>query len=70
MSKSVSQRPLVVRFRDVGKAFRRFDHQPFLMRNLLRRLTGRAVPPREFWPLRHVSFDIGSGETVGVVVQN
>lgn len=70
MSKSVSQRPLVVRFRDVGKAFRRFDHQPFLMRNLLRRLTGRAVPPREFWPLRHVSFDIGSGETVGVVGQN
>ncbi|MFO0575451.1 MAG: ABC transporter ATP-binding protein [Polyangia bacterium] len=62
--------PLIVRFRDVGKAFRRFDFQPFLLRNLLLKLTGRAKPPREFWPLRHISFDIRRGETVGVIGQN
>ncbi len=62
--------PIIVRFSNVGKAFRRFDYQPFLLRNLLNRLTGRAVAPREFWPLRHVSFSIRSGETVGVIGQN
>lgn len=65
-----STEPLIVRFRDVGKAFRRFDFQPFLLRNLALKLTGRSRPPREFWPLRHVSFDIRCGETVGVIGQN
>ncbi len=62
--------PLIVCFQDVGKSFRRFEFQPFLLRNLARRLTGRAVAPREFWPIRHISFDIRSGETVGVIGQN
>lgn len=62
--------PLIIRFQDVGKSFRRFEHQPFLLRNLLRRVAGRAIPPREFWPLRHVSFAIAGGETVGVVGHN
>ncbi len=67
---SVAASPLIVRFAEVGKAYRRFDYQPFLLRNLIGRLTGRAVKPREFWPLRHVSFDIRSGETIGVIGQN
>ena len=61
---------LIVRVDGVGKAFRRFDQQPFLMRNMLLRLTGRAPRPREFWPLRQISFEIRRGETVGVVGQN
>lgn len=65
-----ASQPLIVRFREVGKSFRRFDYQPFLLRNVLLRLTGRAHKPREFWPLRNVSFDIRRGETVGVVGQN
>ncbi len=62
--------PLIIRFADVGKSFRRFDYQPFLLRNLLLRITGRAHKAREFWPIRNVSFDIRRGETVGVVGQN
>jgi ABC-type polysaccharide/polyol phosphate transport system ATPase subunit len=61
---------LIVRLHDVGKAFRRFEQKPFLLRNLIVRLTFRAEPQKEFWPLRHVSFDIHRGETVGVVGQN
>jgi len=67
---SFASQPLIVRFAGVGKSFRRFDYQPFLLRNLLLRLTGRAHKPREFWPLRQISFDIRRGETVGVVGQN
>jgi ABC-type polysaccharide/polyol phosphate transport system ATPase subunit len=65
-----SHGPAIVRFEKVGKAFRRFEHQPFLLRNMLLRLTGRAARPKEFWPLRDVSFEIRQGETVGVIGQN
>ena len=67
---AVAGQPLIIRFADVGKSFRRFDYQPFLLRNLLLRITGRAHKAREFWPIRNVSFDIRRGETVGVVGQN
>ena len=65
-----ADQPLIIRFTDVDKSFRRFDYQPFLLRNLLLRITGRAHKAREFWPIRNVSFDIRRGETVGVVGQN
>jgi lipopolysaccharide transport system ATP-binding protein len=61
---------MIVRAENVGKAFRRFEQQPFLLRNMVMRLLGRAQKPREFWPLRNVSFEIRRGETVGVVGQN
>jgi ABC-type polysaccharide/polyol phosphate transport system ATPase subunit len=63
-------RELIVRVQDLGKAFRRFQQKPFLLRNVFMRLTGRAEPPKEFWPLRHVTFDIHRGETVGVIGHN
>ncbi len=62
--------PVIVRFEKVGKAFRRFEHQPFLLRNMLLRLVGRAPKPKELWPLRDVSFEIRRGEMVGIIGQN
>ncbi len=61
---------LIVKLDRVGKAFRRFEVPPFLLRNMLLRLAGRAHRPKEFWPLREVSFEIHRGETVGIVGQN
>jgi ABC-type polysaccharide/polyol phosphate transport system ATPase subunit len=68
--RAVPKEPLIVRFAEVGKTFRRFELQPFLLRNLMRRLTGRVEPPKEFWPLRHINFEIRRGETVGVLGSN
>ncbi len=61
---------LIVRLDDVGKMFRRVEQKPFLLREIMKRLTMRTERPRDFWPLRHISFDIHRGETVGVVGQN
>lgn len=63
-------RELIVRFRGVGKAFRLYDQKPFLLRNLLRRIVGGRSKPKEFWPLRDITFDIARRETVGVIGQN
>jgi ABC-type polysaccharide/polyol phosphate transport system ATPase subunit len=62
--------PVILRFEKVGKSFRRFEHKPFLLRNMLLRLVGRAPKPKELWPLRDVSFEIRRGEMVGVIGQN
>ncbi|HEY2743028.1 MAG TPA: ABC transporter ATP-binding protein [Polyangia bacterium] len=61
---------LIVRLTDVGKMFRRFEQKPFLLRNILKFLTRRTERPRDFWPIRHVSFEIRRGEMIGVVGQN
>ena len=55
---------------EVGKAYRRYEHKPFLLRNLLQALIGRRQRPPELWPLRHVSFTARRGEMIGVIGQN
>jgi hypothetical protein len=57
-----ASQPLIVRFREVGKSFRRFDYQPFLLRNVLLRLTGRAHKPREFWPCAMSALTFGEAK--------
>ncbi len=62
--------PLIVRLTDVGKMFRRFEQKPFLLRNMVKWLTRKSERPRDFWPLRKVSFEIRRGEMIGVVGHN
>ncbi len=61
--------PIVV-LRGVGKTYRRFEHPPFLLRNLLQRLTFRAARRSDFWPLRGVDVTVCRGETVALVGKN
>ena len=60
----------MVELHNVGKRFKRFDHPPFLLRNFLRRVVGRGVPERDFWPIRGVTATIRRGETVALVGRN
>jgi lipopolysaccharide transport system ATP-binding protein len=64
------ERELIVRADALGKSFKRWEHQPFLLRNLMLRMIGRAHKPKEFWPLRNINFEIRRGETVGLIGQN
>jgi ABC-type polysaccharide/polyol phosphate transport system ATPase subunit len=61
---------VIVQLEGVGKSFRLFERQPFLLRNLLLRIVGRAPKPKEFWPLRDVSFTVREGEMLGVMGRN
>ncbi len=59
----------ILELRGVGKSFRRFDHPPFLLRNLVSLVLKKAVDKR-FWPLRDVSATVNRGETVALVGKN
>ena len=59
----------ILELHGVGKSFRRFDHPPFLLRNLLTLVRKKDVDKR-FWPLRDVSATIYRGETVALVGRN
>jgi len=67
---------VAIRVRDLGKCYQIYDQpQDRLKQSLLPRLLrliGKQGKDfyREFWALRDVSFDIGHGETVGIVGRN
>jgi ABC-2 type transport system ATP-binding protein len=60
----------IIELKDVGIFFSRNRRKHRSVRDLL--LHGKSAIPRrgEFWPFRHVSFDIRPGEAVGVVGRN
>jgi ABC-2 type transport system ATP-binding protein len=60
----------IISLRDVGVQFSINRRRKRSLKSLLAK--GKAAPdnPGEFWPFRHVSFDIYSGEAIGVVGRN
>ncbi len=59
----------IISLRDVGVQFSRGRRRHRSMRDLL--VKGHSgTKSNEFWPFRHVSFDIASGEAIGVVGRN
>ncbi len=59
-----------IQLKNVSKSFRVVRQQPFLAKELFRRLLRRADPPQVHWALRDVSFDVAKGEAVGVIGPN
>jgi ABC-2 type transport system ATP-binding protein len=60
----------IISLRDVGVQFSINRRRKRSLKSLLAK--GKAAPdnPGEFWPFRHVSFDIFPGEAIGVVGRN
>ena len=54
--------------RDLGKCYRIYKFPKDKLKEVL--LLGRRIYYREFWALRDVSFDLSTGETVGIVGRN
>ena len=59
---------VVVSVRDVGKCYSIYDKPQDRLKQAFWR--GRRQYYREFWALRHASFDVRRGESVGIVGRN
>jgi ABC-2 type transport system ATP-binding protein len=70
MTSAVPSNEPIISLRDVGVQFSRNRRRKRSLRDLMFR--GKMAPdsPGEFWPFRHVSFDIYPGESIGVVGRN
>jgi ABC-type polysaccharide/polyol phosphate transport system ATPase subunit len=54
----------------IGKQYVLHRQKPFLLREVLRRLSGRRSPTDEFWALRDIHLTVRRGETVGIIGRN
>jgi lipopolysaccharide transport system ATP-binding protein len=66
----MSTRPLTVRLSDAGKHYRRVHEKPMLLREAMMLLSGRQRHVDELWAVRHASFDLREGETLGILGPN
>jgi len=57
----------VLTVRDLGKSFRRYDHE---WKRFLNWFGMPFAPVEESWVLQHISFSLDRGEAVGIVGQN
>lgn len=60
----------IIEARDLGIRFVRNRRRQLRLREMVIYRGGRQPRGTEFWPLRHVSFDIQPGEAVGVIGRN
>lgn len=66
----MSEGDVKIRLTDVGKRYQRVHERPMLLREALLFLAGRSRRIEDFWALRHLSFEVFRGETMGIVGRN
>ncbi|MFC7545223.1 ABC transporter ATP-binding protein [Plantactinospora sp. GCM10030261] len=60
----------IIEARDLGIQFVRNRRRQLRIREMFIHRGGRQPKSEEFWPLRHVTFDIQPGDAVGVIGKN
>jgi ABC-type polysaccharide/polyol phosphate transport system ATPase subunit len=66
----MTQGPVRIRARDVGKHYLRVHEKPMLLREAMMLLAGRKQRVDDLWALRHVDFELRAGETLGLLGPN
>ncbi|HEX4473528.1 MAG TPA: ABC transporter ATP-binding protein [Polyangiaceae bacterium] len=61
---------VAIRASDVGKHFYRVHEKPMLLREAAMLFSGRRRRVDDLWAVRHVTFDLHEGETLGVLGPN
>src|SRR5258708_4371370 len=64
----MTERDIVIKLQDVGKEYVKYEDVPTLLTGLLK-LPSRGRRGR-LWAIRHLTIDVGRGESVGVVGRN
>lgn len=59
-----------IQLEDVSKCYQIVRQRPFLAKEVLRALMRRASPAEVHWALRGISFEVGNGESLGVIGAN
>lgn len=66
----MSSLPITIRVANVGKQFARVHEKPMRLRNAVLLFSNQKETVDELWAVRHVSFDLRAGETLGIIGRN
>jgi ABC-type polysaccharide/polyol phosphate transport system ATPase subunit len=67
---NLENQPVAVSLQQVSKMFKLRIQKPYLVHDVLRRVSGRQTHDENFWALKDMTFTIRKGEAVGVVGHN
>jgi lipopolysaccharide transport system ATP-binding protein len=66
----MNDKAVCVRAANVGKRFRRIHEKPMLLREAAMLFAGRRSRVDDLWAVRHLSFELSRGETLGIIGAN
>ena len=66
----MKQKKTMVQVRDVSMRFRLTDDRIMSLKEFVTRAVSGKIQHKDFWALKHVSFDVYKGEVVGIIGRN
>lgn len=66
----MKQKKTMIQVRDVSMRFRLTDDRIMSLKEFVTRTVSGKIQHKDFWPLKHVSFDVYKGEVVGIIGRN